>query len=519
MNTKDKFNNILQSKFNTWQHPVDEVNWNEISKEIRSTHRAKMRTKWIAAGSAAILLSGIGLYALLNRTESKNEGKKTMPAPSGINSPAMVTSSQGNSSQKPLSIKENKAVNKNSSEVAVVNNSPKKVSGQISNPEKTNNTVSKAANSINLNSAAVSNDNKTPSEINPNAKSGKSATVAPFVVIINGPRSTCSGSAVTLCADISDGEGEESYTWQPGNLTGKCVTVSPTSTTIYTVSVSGDAGSNSATASVAVNPAPEVSFTSDIQKGCAPLTVQFKNLSTMTSGKITSWSWNFGDGDSYNSENPDYCYHNAGNYSVDLTVVADNGCSSTLNIPNMISAYSHPNARFTLSTQSNTLAGTLVQFKDGSTDAYGISNWSWNFYDGTVSTSNLQNPTHTYSDTGLYCTRLVVTNTYGCTDSTSNCLAIAPIFNLYIPSAFSPNGDGKNDIFQPEGQYVKSFEMYIYNEQGMQIYHTADINQGWNGTTTRGSKVCQEGTYVYIISVTDSQNKNHTYKGSVTLIK
>jgi len=119
----------------------------------------------------------------------------------------------------------------------------------------------------------------------------------------------------------------------------------------------------------------------------------------------------------------------------------------------------------------------------------------------------------------MYCTRLVVINTHGCRDTTTNCLAIAPIFNLYIPSAFSPNGDGKNDIFQPEGQYVKNFEMYIFNRQGEQVYHTIDISKGWNGGMKGGLKICPEDTYIYKISVTDAQNKNHEYTGQLTLLK
>lgn len=188
-------------------------------------------------------------------------------------------------------------------------------------------------------------------------------------------------------------------------------------------------------------------------------------------------------------------------------------------MPNMVSVYAHPKASFTVSTQPSTSMGTPVQFKDGSTDTYGISSWYWNFYDGTDNTSNLENPSHTYSDTGLHYTRLVVTDINGCKDSATNCLAIAPIFNLYIPTAFSPNGDHRNDAFKPQGQYVKSFEMYIFNMQSMQVYHTDDINQGWNGTMTGSRKVCPEGTYIYRIFVADTQNKNHVYTGVVNLLK
>jgi gliding motility-associated-like protein len=183
----------------------------------------------------------------------------------------------------------------------------------------------------------------------------------------------------------------------------------------------------------------------------------------------------------------------------------------------MITVYSHPKASFAVSTQAPTSAGTIVQFRDESTDTYGISSWSWNFYDGTDNTSNMENPSHTFSDTGVHCIHLVVTNTNGCKDSATTCVAIAPVFNIYIPNAFSPNGDHKNDIFKPVGQYMSSFEMFIFNGQGTQIYHT--INKGWDGTADGSSKICSEGVYMYKIIVTDTQNKQHTKSGSVTLIK
>jgi gliding motility-associated-like protein len=110
-------------------------------------------------------------------------------------------------------------------------------------------------------------------------------------------------------------------------------------------------------------------------------------------------------------------------------------------------------------------------------------------------------------------------NNHGCMDTITNCLVIEPAFNLYIPSAFTPNGDGKNEVFKPMGQYVKSFEMYVFDRWGMQLYHTKDINQGWNGTVNGAGTVCQEDTYIYKITVMDSEGNQHSYVGNVTLMK
>jgi len=61
--------------------------------------------------------------------------------------------------------------------------------------------------------------------------------------------------------------------------------------------------------------------------------------------------------------------------------------------------------------------------------------------------------------------------------------------------------------------------MYIFDRWGMQLYHTTDIAKGWNGTIGGGTTIAQEDTYVYKISVTDSQGKQHTYTGNVSIIK
>ncbi len=229
--------------------------------------------------------------------------------------------------------------------------------------------------------------------------------------------------------------------------------------------------------------------------------------------------WTFGNGDTSHETNPIFCYPSSGVFSVGLTVVSDSGCSSTLSKLNLITVYSHPNAAFTLTPQPATILSPTIQFTDKTTDQYSLEYWWWTFGESGGATSNIENPSHTYSDTGSYCARMIVMDIHGCTDTATNCLIIDPVFNLYIPDAFSPNGDGKNETFQPVGQYIKSFEMYIFDRWGMQLYHTTDINQGWTGKVKGGSAIQQEDTYVYKIYVTDSRNKAHSYVGNVTLLK
>ncbi len=343
---------------------------------------------------------------------------------------------------------------------------------------------------------------------------------SPISVVVTRNHSICEGGNITICASATGGTGGNTYLWQPGNLTGPCISVSPSSSTIYTVTVTDNCGSKASnTGLVSVNPLPKPSFSADVMQGCSPLCIQFRDKTSLAQGQISSWTWMYGNGDTADVRNPVYCYPDTGRYTVTLTAVSDSGCSATLKILNMITVYSHPKAQFTLSPQPTDILNANIQFTDRSSDAYGLSYWWWSFGDGADSTSNLENPAHRYQDTGTYCAQLVTMNIHGCIDTVTNCLIIDPVFTLYIPGAFTPNGNGLNEVFMAKGQYIKTFEMYIFDRWGMQLFHSNDINNGWNGTVKGGSIVAQEDTYVYKIIATDSKNKQHSYLGSVSLIK
>ena len=340
----------------------------------------------------------------------------------------------------------------------------------------------------------------------------------PLVISIDGATTICSGSQATLCAVVNQGSGT-SYLWQPGSYITPCITVSPPVTTTYTLTVENGCGEiETATATIQVNPSPVVNFMADLYEGCTPLCIEFSDLTTISQGGLESFMWEFGNGDKLQSDNAVYCYPSAGIYNVRLTVTSDKGCSSTLEKVDLITVFSSPKAAFTFSPQPANILLPTVQFTDESTDVYGLAYWYWNFNDVSNSTSQLRNPSHTYQDTGTYCAQLAVMDNHGCVDTATNCVVIEPAFSLYIPSAFSPNGDGLNETFEAKGRYIKSFEMYIFDRWGLELYHATNIADGWNGTI-HGGTIAQEDIYVYKIMVIDSQDNQHSYIGNVTLLK
>jgi gliding motility-associated-like protein len=145
--------------------------------------------------------------------------------------------------------------------------------------------------------------------------------------------------------------------------------------------------------------------------GCIPFT--FSPVAAIqTVDPIVSYAWDMGEpGGTYSTQFPTHTYNAAGNYTITLTVTTQTGCTQTLTVPNAVSTGTVPVVNFSF-TPNNVCASTPVQFTDLSTTSPGATvRWLWEFGDGL--TSVLQNPTHTYKDTGTLVVKLTVWNN-GC---------------------------------------------------------------------------------------------------------
>ncbi|MBD3297216.1 MAG: PKD domain-containing protein, partial [candidate division Zixibacteria bacterium] len=154
----------------------------------------------------------------------------------------------------------------------------------------------------------------------------------------------------------------------------------------------------------ASTPAPVAAFSGTPTSGCAPLDVTFTDEST---GDITSWSWDFGDGGTSTAQNPSHTYNSAGTYTVALIVTGPGG-SDTETKTDYITVSAPPTAEFSGSPTSGDYP-LQVDFSDQSTG--NPTSWSWDFGDGGTSTS--QNPSHTYNAAGTYTVALTVSNACG----------------------------------------------------------------------------------------------------------
>jgi len=173
-------------------------------------------------------------------------------------------------------------------------------------------------------------------------------------------------------------------------------------------SYSGKLGAGRINAYNAVNtgtPPPVAAFSGSPTSGCVPLTVNFTDEST---GEITSWSWDFGDGGSSTEQSPTHTYNSAGQFTVSLTVTGPGG-SDTETKPDYITADETPTAAFTGNPTSG-CAPLTVDFTDQSTGT--VDSWDWDFGDGSAHSTE-QNPTHQYADPGNYTVTLTVSGPCG----------------------------------------------------------------------------------------------------------
>lgn len=162
----------------------------------------------------------------------------------------------------------------------------------------------------------------------------------------------------------------------------------------------------------------EPNFTYD--KECPNTPMQFTDLSTVSEGAITEWSWNFGDGGSSTLQHPTHAYAANGPYLVTLTLVNSLGCSTTYQ--QQVTPHPRPNANFTFGTPC---LDKPLMFNDASTVVTGTINaWNWDFGDG--GSSALKDPIYTYTTTGSFTVQLIVTTDQGCKDTISKNLIIKP---------------------------------------------------------------------------------------------
>jgi len=258
---------------------------------------------------------------------------------------------------------------------------------------------------------------------------------------------------------------------------------------------------------ITVNPVPIADFTNTI--ACENNPIDFTDLSFISSGSVVAWNYDFGSGDFSLDQNPSYTFPTNGTFPVTLTATSDLGCEGTTTV--LVSVLNGPNADFDM-LPSPALALENVDYTDLSTGIQ-LNAWFWDFGDGNA--GNNQNEVHNYAEGGVYNVILTVTDVNGCMDTTAKIINVALL--PVLPTAFTPNNDGENDVFLIRGGPFDRVDFQIFNNWGELIFSTNDGSIGWDGTYQGVNAPL--GVYTWTFRVEVAGERVITKSGDVTLIR
>jgi gliding motility-associated-like protein len=329
----------------------------------------------------------------------------------------------------------------------------------------------------------------------------------------NVTNTSCGNNNGSATVSASGGTGNYTYNWQPSG--GNSSSASGLSAGTYTVTVTDANGCTSiSTLTIMPSAGPNPAFVVQPATACDSVCI---TLNATQSGM--NYSWTFSNGNSSTQQNPSVCFYQPGTYNATLIVTDNNGCTATSSQNTIATVVTPPSADFTADPNSTTITDATINFTDNSN---GALTWLWNFGDPANSTSNQQNPTFTYVDTGYYCITLSVTNQAGCTDTSVICIDVKGEFTFFAPNAFTPNSDGKNNTWEPKGVGVDpaTYELFIFDRWGNMIWKTNQWGQGWDGKANGGSEVVQQDVYVWKCNFRSTiDGSKRSYVGHISVVK
>jgi len=325
-----------------------------------------------------------------------------------------------------------------------------------------------------------------------------------LIVVNDIPSALFGFAAAELSVDFDADENDATnYVWEFGDGNSGSGEMS---THVYalggtyevSLTVTNDCGTFTSTRSVTVAEgisAPMAEFTSDVEQGCAPVTISYSDLSE---NNPTSWFWEFEGGTpgSSTEQNPSVVYNSAGNFNVQLT--ASNAAGENVLIKNdLVSIGESPTANYEYSIG----ADQVVNFEDLSSSA---TSWSWDFGDN-LGTSTEQNPSYNYAASGTYTVTLVVSNFCGENTYTQQVTAgsTASIdLNELINIQIFPNPTSSEFHLIVNGSYHSEIELLVYNSIG-QLQLNDQFYQAGQTTKSYDLDNVASGTYFVELRSTD----------------
>lgn len=249
-----------------------------------------------------------------------------------------------------------------------------------------------------------------------------------------------------------------------------------------------------------IKPAPQVM--AQVEDGCIGEPLFFRGTQTDNVTTINRWHWNYGDGVVDVGQNRTHAYTTPGQYNVSLWAAANNGCLSQAQLTtitiNEATAFAGPD--------TTVILGEPFQLQGS-----GVGSFLWTPANG-LSNPVIADPVAILQQDQQYI--LTTVTQEGCTakDTVMIRTFVGPA--VYVPTAFTPNGDGKNETLRPVYVGIKELKQFaVYNRWGQQVFLTKDMGRGWQGQRV------PPGTYVWLIEAVEASGKTVVKKGTVILIR
>ncbi len=269
---------------------------------------------------------------------------------------------------------------------------------------------------------------------------------------------------------------------------------------------------------ITVNDVPNVEAIANIIKGCSPVEVTFNTPSTNTG----QGAWNFGDGSAIEEGLlVTHTFNSPGTYTVIFSYADEIGCRTNTTVATPINVYEVPAASFLVDPDELSTINPEANFINQTT-LLGNNTYLWKM-DKLYSTNEVH-PKIIFPQAGDYNITLTATNFHGCKSVATKLVTVKNEFGVYIPSSFTPNFDGLNDvfipIFSPYGLDLKTYSLEIFDRWGEQLFSTKDYTVGWDGSKNNGGEdALKQEVYVYKIRYKDMEGTIHNKMGHVTLMK
>ena len=306
----------------------------------------------------------------------------------------------------------------------------------------------------------------------------------------------CLSNSVTLNASSIP----MTYTWSPAtglsSISGSSVIASPRNTTLYTISGTdafGCMGSTSATVKVDSLPIISISKTPTVTCSGQPAVL-------MASGAHT-YTWSTGTVAVTNTVSP--------KTNTEYTVVGTdtNGCSNTATEILLV------NPLPPVAINGGLTSVILHSGQSINLVASGALTYSWT--SGNVSCDSCASNTETPVSSTQYC--VVGNDINGCRDSVCLHVEVKNVCDVFIPDAFSPNGDGENDEFKVYGHCITALTLQVFDRWGNQVFNGSGLSAAWDGSY--GGKLMNTGSYVYQVQYTLSTGEKTKTSGNFSLMR